>query len=711
MARKKPISGKARKAQLQHKRAVKQANHTPVLHPADAAAAAATSLSITPQSQPKTVRSTLAKFKTAEQRSRDEMHGSRMALESRFIRLPKEVQDIHRIKAATEILERPIPEHVGVLRVEELQPPRGEDLMCPKRPKWSYNSTKKEVEKNEEGMFRKWLTATDEALLEMTSARRAVDPDGDYSDLPTAINSSPTFYERNLNVWRQLWRTTEISEILLVLIDVRFPLLHYPPSLRAYLHSLKPRKPLVLVLTKCDLVPRWLSEAWKLWFEETEGEGVSVVMMESYREEEKGQDTQGTQTKFIPSAPPPARHALLTALRSAHSTLLTPPDLVAADPVKLARWSPRLRRDVDWDSVEQEGVATGAHAGDESWQGKRRRKKEERKFVVRQDEKQIDREIEANREQGSEGENETQPGSEQQGDDAYPFLTVGLIGQPNVGKSSLLNALLGRKVVRASRTPGKTKTLQTIYWNAHLRLCDCPGLVCPSSAGLERQVLAGILPIQNVEPVLRFIGQRIPLEKVLRLKHQDEIEAEEKARDEFSLDVDVPVVRNDIGRWTTDELLADYALQQGFVTAKVGRPDIYRSGAFILRQLHSSAIPWGFRPPFKGDVTSQGTETQEGIWLKEFQPKAGSGWVDSEIRTDDEGEHTHTEGEEGSESEEEEEEGDTEEEEDSADEKAVKAIQSVFSALAVEGADSDDEVDDDSDEIEADEEDSSADDM
>lgn len=46
------------------------------------------------------------------------------------------------------------------------------------------------------------------------------------------------------------------------------------------------------------------------------------------------------------------------------------------------------------------------------------------------------------------------------GDAGHPFLSIGLIGQPNVGKSSLLNALLQRKVVRASRTPGKTKSLQ-----------------------------------------------------------------------------------------------------------------------------------------------------------------------------------------------------------------------------------------------------------
>ncbi|GAA5882209.1 hypothetical protein JCM16303_002281 [Sporobolomyces ruberrimus] len=707
MARKKPISGKARKLQLQHKRALKQANATPVPFPTDVN-------SSTPK-QPLELLTTTNRnvqskstHRTTEQRARDEIHGSRMALESRFIRLPKSIQEIHRNKAATEILKRPIEEEMGVLRVEELQPARGDELICPKRPKWSYNSTKKEVEKNEEGMFRKWLTTTDEALAKLSSSQRETDQDDDYYDLPTSINSSPTFYERNLNVWRQLWRTTEISEILLVLIDVRFPLLHYPPSLRTYLHSLKPRKPLILVLTKCDLVPRWLSEAWKHWLEETEGEGVSVVLMESYREEEKGQDTQGTQPRFIPSAPPPARHALLTALKSAHSSLLTPPPTVSEDPERLSRWSPRLRREVDWDSVEREGVATGAHAGEEGWEGKqRRRKKDEKVFVVRKDGKKGEGEEGQEEEEESESEEEEEEGSAKTGDqEAHPFLTVGLIGQPNVGKSSLLNALLGRKVVRASRTPGKTKTLQTIYWNTHLRLCDCPGLVCPSSAGLERQVLAGILPIQNIEPVLRFIGQRIPLEKVLKLKHHEDEEEEEK-QDEFEIEVGSRKKTEEKGRWTTDELLAAYAIQQGFVTAKVGRPDVYRSGAFILRQLHSSSIPWGFRPPFAGDAASQGSETQEGIWLREFVPKAGSGWVDYIAREGESGGEHEDQGEGSSEEEDEY----SDEEEESADEKAVKAIQSVFSALAVEGEDSEEgdseggleaEDEDDDDEVESD---------
>lgn len=57
--------------------------------------------------------------------------------------------DYHRKVSATAVLKRPISSELGVLRVEELQPKELEGLTCPGRPKWSYNSTKKEVEKNE----------------------------------------------------------------------------------------------------------------------------------------------------------------------------------------------------------------------------------------------------------------------------------------------------------------------------------------------------------------------------------------------------------------------------------------------------------------------------------------------------------------------------------------------------------------------------------
>lgn len=58
---------------------------------------------------------------------------------------------------------------------------------------------------------------------------------------------------------------TESSQILLLLADARCPPLHLPPSLRTYVQSLKPRKEVILVLTKSDLVDADALSGWKEW--------------------------------------------------------------------------------------------------------------------------------------------------------------------------------------------------------------------------------------------------------------------------------------------------------------------------------------------------------------------------------------------------------------------------------------------------------------
>lgn len=171
-----------------------------------------------------------------------------MRLESRFLRLPLELIQHYQNISATQELIRPIPAQLSYCLSQDVASVEIANLNCPKRPKWNFDMTKKEVERNEEVYFEKWLAQTDSALSTYSSTLGGT--------------PSPSFYERNLQVWRQLWRVTEASEILLVLIDVRFPLIHYPPSLEDYVRSLKPRKKVILVLTKTDSVPRYLAEAW-----------------------------------------------------------------------------------------------------------------------------------------------------------------------------------------------------------------------------------------------------------------------------------------------------------------------------------------------------------------------------------------------------------------------------------------------------------------
>ena len=176
-----------------------------------------------------------------------------------------------------------------------------------------------------------------------------------------------------------------------------------------------------------------------------------------------------------------------------------------------------------------------------------------------------------------EGEQKTSSVSTEGSKDDNLF-TIGFIGQPNVGKSSLINSIFGRKVVSASRTPGHTKHFQTLHLSTGIRVCDSPGLVFPSIIDKNLQILCGLYNIAQVKdpygPVL-YLSMRIDLFKKLN----------------------IPLSQDPNQSNTVFYLCEEYAKKCGFFTSKAGRPDSYRAANLILRQVIDGKIVISWTPP------------------------------------------------------------------------------------------------------------------
>jgi GTP-binding protein len=65
---------------------------------------------------------------------------------------------------------------------------------------------------------------------------------------------------------------------------------------------------------------------------------------------------------------------------------------------------------------------------------------------------------------------------------------VALIGRSNVGKSSLINYILGRQIAKTSKHPGKTRKHDLFNYNKTIDLVDMPGYGYASVHGTKRAV-------------------------------------------------------------------------------------------------------------------------------------------------------------------------------------------------------------------------------
>ena len=76
-------------------------------------------------------------------------------------------------------------------------------------------------------------------------------------------------------------------------------------------------------------------------------------------------------------------------------------------------------------------------------------------------------------------------------------ISVGFIGYPNVGKSSVINTLRSKKVCKVAPLAGETKVWQYITLMRRIFLIDCPGVVFPTGETNEEKVLK-VLKVINL---------------------------------------------------------------------------------------------------------------------------------------------------------------------------------------------------------------------
>ena len=93
---------------------------------------------------------------------------------------------------------------------------------------------------------------------------------------------------------------------------------------------------------------------------------------------------------------------------------------------------------------------------------------------------------------------------------------VVVVGSPNVGKSTLINKLVGKKAVQTGNTPGVTKSLGWVRINNDIELLDSPGILWPKIENQDNaHVLAALSSIKeeilDIEDIARFVISKLSL--------------------------------------------------------------------------------------------------------------------------------------------------------------------------------------------------------
>ncbi|NXG89551.1 NOG2 protein, partial [Stercorarius parasiticus] len=153
-------------------------------------------------------------------------------------------------------------------------------------------------------------------------------------------------------------------------------------------------------------------------------------------------------------------------------------------------------------------------------------------------------------------------------------ISVGFIGYPNVGKSSVINTLRSKKVCNVAPIAGETKVWQYITLMRRIFLIDCPGVVYPSGDTETDIVLKGVVQVEKIK------------------SPEDHISAVlERAKPEY--------IRKTykIDNWKdTEDFLEKLACRTGKLL-KGGEPDLQTVSKMVLNDWQRGRIPFFVKPP------------------------------------------------------------------------------------------------------------------
>lgn len=159
-------------------------------------------------------------------------------------------------------------------------------------------------------------------------------------------------------------------------------------------------------------------------------------------------------------------------------------------------------------------------------------------------------------------------------------ISVGVIGYPNVGKSSVINTLISKKSCNVAPIPGETKIWQYITLFRNIYLIDCPGVVVDTRGDTETDsVLKGVVRAERLETPEDFID---PILETVRREHV-------AAR--YSL----PMAGD--GTWTSTLDLMEKIARKAGRLLKGGDPCIRSSAITIILDFQRGRLPHFVAPP------------------------------------------------------------------------------------------------------------------